>query len=488
MSSSSIINRFKSNGPPRLPQEAFNPLLANYKGKIRSVRTQDINLATDSTITIARVKIPAPDKISTHLIKRFDTDAISATSFFKSAFPLATDQDESIQMDYLHKIYDTHNAGALDLGPDRRLTGVWVPIQHASELADAYGLSRFAQALIDFPNPNLNSTQATDRSSPKPQPVIDSDHPQTPKASSNVDRKLNPSSIHPKPIDQQAPLTRSSKRSRLAPPCFGNTSPSTFNLSSLNKPPSQVHQPDRPAGSGDSPSTDRHLHLHHHHQKDTQSLPDDLTSPTTTEINPTLTPAKTNVESRGGRSSPPSRLVGTDEQVRKAQQDALELVSNIRSSSLESRPKSITAPIERHQPTPAKDDHRDLGGPDELTNRKRSVDEISEPGSDRERQLRGSEEEEGVGPNDQHRSTTESFLPKLLWRRSGEANRRREEILRMKKHRTESHPRSHVPLAISGSTHPVDSTLSPAKITKRNLAIAGIVIAGAAASIAPYFF
>ncbi|KAI7938439.1 hypothetical protein MJO28_015359 [Puccinia striiformis f. sp. tritici] len=80
----SQTNLYKSNNPPNLPLEKFNSTLLNYQGKMKTLRTQDIRLGASSIIQIARIKIPAPDKVSTHLIRRFDTDAISASSFFKS--------------------------------------------------------------------------------------------------------------------------------------------------------------------------------------------------------------------------------------------------------------------------------------------------------------------------------------------------------------------------------------------------------------------
>lgn len=110
---------------PALPLDKKNPLLANYRGKFRSVKTQNIPLQNHWSITIARVKIPTSTSAAAHLIKRYDTNAISATSFFDAAFPDATTEEQSAHMAYLDTVYDTASAGGQHIGPECKLTGTW---------------------------------------------------------------------------------------------------------------------------------------------------------------------------------------------------------------------------------------------------------------------------------------------------------------------------------------------------------------------------
>lgn len=108
---------------PALPSQA-NELLPVHKGRLHSVKTQELKLEKLS-ILIARVKAPVPKGVSGHLIKRFDTDAVSASSFFRVAFPTSTAQEEEAEMGFLRSKYDTATAGAEHQGPEGRLTGTW---------------------------------------------------------------------------------------------------------------------------------------------------------------------------------------------------------------------------------------------------------------------------------------------------------------------------------------------------------------------------
>lgn len=45
--------------------------------------------------------------ISGHLIRRTDTDAVSASSLFRAAFPYASQEAEAAEMAHVAKSYDT---------------------------------------------------------------------------------------------------------------------------------------------------------------------------------------------------------------------------------------------------------------------------------------------------------------------------------------------------------------------------------------------
>ncbi|KAI7938441.1 hypothetical protein MJO28_015361 [Puccinia striiformis f. sp. tritici] len=454
----SQTNLYKSNNPPNLPLEKFNSTLLNHQGKMKTLRTQDIRLGASSIIQIARIKIPAPDKVSTHLIRRFDTDAISASSFFKSAFPNATEEEESTQMNYLNQIYDTRAAGAVDLGAEHKLTGVWVPIEHASELAEEYGLTRFVAPLIAYPNPNVNNPSSspllgtTNKKNNHENEGI-SNNQQTPKA--NGHQKTGPTSS-----------IRSTKRSRAAAPLsFGNTSPSNFSLSSQVKP--------------SSPSAESKISNDPHHeskanQRDTYSSRSHKHSPSKTST--TVESSSDQIEHDETSSTHESvqqstqesthQLIGSDEVAHRAKQEALKLVNQLKSdSNVQSAPTETSTSNDRT--ITENDKKKKSPSKNEKLNRKRSVEEVSPE-----------DEEEGSALDEEsdQDTTSKSFFPRLPWnRRSHQANHSK------KTKRT----KSFVQLP---TTNVDDPLLSPLNPNKRNLAIAGIVIAGAAASIAPYFF
>ncbi|KNZ59176.1 hypothetical protein VP01_178g5 [Puccinia sorghi] len=429
---------YKSHNPPELPSGKFNQILLNYQGKLRSVRTQDIKLGPlqQSIITIARIKMPAPDKISSHLIKRFDTNAISASSFFRSAFPHASDEEETTQMTYLHQIYDTHSAGAMDLGLDHRLTGVWVPLENAAELAEVYGISRFAAPLIAFPNPNTSPASPT---ATKKAGENDSSNVQTPK---------------PKQADPTH-ATRSSKRSRAGPLSFGNTSPSSFSLSSISKPSNDINKSN--ASEPAPPNTDK------------PASPTNLAPSRAQKNSPSKTRAGDDPPSTAGQ-----QLIGSDEVANQAKQEALKLVSELKSAQAVTQPsteRSTNSVESESQKTSPKKGEQSL-------DRKRSVDEVLSEEAVEEEEAEAAEE-----VDQPEAAGRRSFLPKLLWRRS-HANSKK--IKRQQSAGSSS--KSFVQLPATSAQPLVDPLLSPLNPNKRNLAIAGIVIAGAAASIAPYFF
>lgn len=64
-----------------------------------------------------------------HLIKRIDTGGVSASSFFRAAFPTATEAQELAEMDWIardsgNRYGDTRKAGA-EHDETRRLSGTW---------------------------------------------------------------------------------------------------------------------------------------------------------------------------------------------------------------------------------------------------------------------------------------------------------------------------------------------------------------------------
>ncbi|PWN92452.1 hypothetical protein FA10DRAFT_266212 [Acaromyces ingoldii] len=161
---------------PPLP-ERRNPVLpdADVPVKVQVIRRDGQN------IIIGRVKLPTVNGTDhSFLLKRFDTNALAASSMYRLAFPYADGEAERGEMEYLEKRYDAEMAnGGLEPARRRprgrpskkaaqehdeaamaerklppgstgvRLQGTWIPSADALEVAKEYGLTRYAQPLIE---------------------------------------------------------------------------------------------------------------------------------------------------------------------------------------------------------------------------------------------------------------------------------------------------------------------------------------------------
>ncbi|KAM0788485.1 hypothetical protein ACM66B_001618 [Microbotryomycetes sp. NB124-2] len=152
---------------PALPTKDANKLLGpEGKHKAARVKTQTLNLNNNAdTITIARTKVPVPKGVPGHIIKRFDTGAVSASSLFRAAFPTASLNDEATEMAWIRegskgKYGDTYKAGA-EHDETQKLSGVWIPAENALNLAKEYGILRYAQDVIEYTDSEHPPTEAS---------------------------------------------------------------------------------------------------------------------------------------------------------------------------------------------------------------------------------------------------------------------------------------------------------------------------------------
>ncbi|GAA5858516.1 hypothetical protein JCM8547_007342 [Rhodosporidiobolus lusitaniae] len=143
---------------PALPTDKANKLMSDNSGKslkVHKVKTQTLHLGEGAgTITIARVKCPVPKGVPGHIIKRFDTDAISASSLFRAAFPTASESEETREMHWVAvesrgNYGDTAKAG-MEHVEAKKLSGTWIPASRAMILAGEYGIARYAKDLVAF--------------------------------------------------------------------------------------------------------------------------------------------------------------------------------------------------------------------------------------------------------------------------------------------------------------------------------------------------
>ncbi|GAA6031851.1 hypothetical protein JCM8097_002020 [Rhodosporidiobolus ruineniae] len=154
---------------PVLPQDKANKLMLDQGGKspkVHKVKTQTLHLGEGAgTITIARVKCPVPKGTPGHIIKRFDTDAVSASSLFRAAFPSATTEEEAVEMRWIAvgsrgQYGDTVAAGN-EGDETKKLSGTWVPSTHALALAEEYGVARFTVDLVAYSEDDRGSAPDT---------------------------------------------------------------------------------------------------------------------------------------------------------------------------------------------------------------------------------------------------------------------------------------------------------------------------------------
>ncbi|BGP46457.1 hypothetical protein JCM10450v2_002302 [Rhodotorula kratochvilovae] len=215
---------------PPLPTYAANKQLVDEpKGKgarLHKVKTQTLHLGDpNGTITIARVKCPVPKGVPGHIIKRFDTDAVSASSLFRAAFPLASEIEEANEMRWVSTgsrgMYGDTKAAGSEYDESKKLSGTWVPSEHAATLAKEYGIARYAVDLIEFAEPTSPSPEGGDEEQATPGSAAATDD--SPAARSPRAKRARVSS----------PLANKSASSSTAQALSGATSPGISILQTL---------------------------------------------------------------------------------------------------------------------------------------------------------------------------------------------------------------------------------------------------------------
>ncbi|GAA5983081.1 hypothetical protein JCM11641_004905 [Rhodosporidiobolus odoratus] len=168
---------------PALPTDKANKLMVDgsKNPKVHKVKTQTLHLGEGSgTIVIARVKVAVPKGVPGHIIKRFDTNAVSASSLFRAAFPLASADEEALEMRWVavgsRGQYGDTTAAGMEYDESKKLSGTWVPAAQALTLATEYGIGRYAADLVEYveesrsdpetpePASSTNAAQETDES------------------------------------------------------------------------------------------------------------------------------------------------------------------------------------------------------------------------------------------------------------------------------------------------------------------------------------
>lgn len=132
---------------PRLPEEKRNKHLGDLSDDTYAVKFQTI-VRDSKEIVVGRIKVPTPGAHShAFILRRFDTNAVSLTTMFKVAFPGATEQEETREMDWVRNSFDTRNTNGGRNCDAVRLAGQWVSRHLAVYLAPSYHLTDLIDSL-----------------------------------------------------------------------------------------------------------------------------------------------------------------------------------------------------------------------------------------------------------------------------------------------------------------------------------------------------
>ncbi|KAI0034545.1 hypothetical protein K488DRAFT_45201 [Vararia minispora EC-137] len=143
---------FPGSGAPRpgLPTHCRNPHIKELGANLPTVKFQEIVRDGQSTV-VARMKVPTPNGHA-FILRRLDTGAVSLTTMFRAAFPLASEAHEKEESAWVKANYDVPGTNGLGI---TRFAGTWVSEDTALELAPSYLLQDILSPLLEArPDPD----------------------------------------------------------------------------------------------------------------------------------------------------------------------------------------------------------------------------------------------------------------------------------------------------------------------------------------------
>ncbi|EPQ54071.1 hypothetical protein GLOTRDRAFT_111531 [Gloeophyllum trabeum ATCC 11539] len=159
----------KTNIPrPPLPvHRANSQLKLTESSKLPEVKFQELEKEGQKVI-IGRLKIPTPSGHA-FILRRYDTGAVSLTTMFRAAFPLATDEEEKAETAWVKANYDV---GTQKDAYRVRLAGTWVGVDVALSVAEAYSISHIIPLLAAAePEEGKQYRRSGKPTTPKQQPA-----------------------------------------------------------------------------------------------------------------------------------------------------------------------------------------------------------------------------------------------------------------------------------------------------------------------------
>ncbi|KAG0046544.1 hypothetical protein BGZ83_008303 [Gryganskiella cystojenkinii] len=158
--SSVVSSPAKSKDHRELPIFS-NPLLANATQsnsvpiKPKSVRVK----SGGKSVPVLRISAPKVDG-EVVVMRRTDSDLVNATSMFNAAYPAISEKMEAKESAFVTRKYQgvVEKSGAL--------SGVWITVPQAKELALEYGVSKFMSTLLDAPGSKAAVAAAAATASP----------------------------------------------------------------------------------------------------------------------------------------------------------------------------------------------------------------------------------------------------------------------------------------------------------------------------------
>ncbi|KAF9311699.1 hypothetical protein BG003_007084 [Podila horticola] len=133
-----------------------NPLLANATQansvpiKPRTVRVK----VGGKTVQVLRISAPKVEG-EVVVMRRMDTDLVNATAMFNAAYPAISEKMNAKESTFVARKYNgvLEKAGAL--------SGVWISIAQAKDLAKEYGIDAFMRPLLDAPAPAAKAKEVS---------------------------------------------------------------------------------------------------------------------------------------------------------------------------------------------------------------------------------------------------------------------------------------------------------------------------------------
>ena len=176
------------------------------------------------------------------ILRRFDTGAVSLTTMFRAAYPLASEEDERAELLWVKENHDlSGNNGSTKENHIIRLAGTWVGTALAVELGDQYAIGPLIQIVVNAqPDPNANYRRSARN-------IVVSSKDEVQKNTTTV-------SVIPS-INQQAPTTSTGANAVSA--TFPAISSGVSMHGATNRVASEPLTPSSPPGSQPNPSKRR---------------------------------------------------------------------------------------------------------------------------------------------------------------------------------------------------------------------------------------